>query len=139
MEYQVRTDGWYSCCPVHKKPYQLIGDYDQDEHFLYCVECENEINDNNIALERKFIEFIRKEYFFLVMFPFFYSSLSLLLEIGELSGIKVTNAAAYKVVLTLIISVSLACYLIKTRRKTLRAVIPLPTRKPLDIKKSQVE
>lgn len=139
MEYQVRTEGWHSCCPVHKKPYILIGDYDQDEHFLYCVECENELNDNNIALEQKFIEFIRKEYFILVMFPFFYSSLSLLIEIGELSGIKITNAVAYKVILTLVISLSLACYLIKTRRKTLRAVIPLSTIKPLDIKKSQVE
>lgn len=129
------------CCPTHRKAYVLIEDTNQNIRFFYCDACDNETKDSNALLERTFLDLIRKEYFILVIFPFVYSSLSLLIDIGEIWGFVVQDSLTYKVILTLVISIPLSFYLIKTHKKTLKPLISLSTNMPqdIDIKKSQVE
>lgn len=129
------------CCPTHRKAYVLIEDTNQNIRFFYCDACDNETKDSNALLERTFLDLVRKEYFLLVIFPFVYSSLSLLIDIGEIWGFVVQDSLVYKVILTVVISNLLSFYLIKTRRKTLKPLISLSTNMPqdIDIKKSQVE
>lgn len=127
------------CCPTHRKAYVLIEDTNQNIRFFYCDACDNETKDSNALLERTFLDLVRKEYFLLVIFPFVYSSLSLLIDIGEIWGFVVQDSLVYKVILTVVISNLLSFYLIKTRRKTLKPLISLSTNMPqdIDIKKAK--
>lgn len=131
-ELQIQTT-----CPVHKIEYVLIAGNNQEDHLLFCAECQNETQDNNIILERKFIELVRNEYYILTILPFIYSILSLILDFGEIFGFTLSNPLTFKAISTVVLSMGLSIYLIKSRRKTLRPVIPLYRSKTLDKKKAK--
>lgn len=126
-------------CPVHKIEYKLVNGNLECESFLYCLQCDEESHDENLLLERTFIEFFRKYYFAAIIFPFFYSILSMALEFSQFFGFEIKYVLPIKIIFSAFFSIVLTLFLIDSRKKNIRPAIPLSPIKPLDIKKSQVE
>lgn len=126
-------------CPVHKIEYELVNGNLDCGSFLYCLQCDKESHDENLFLERTFIEFLRKYYFASIIFPFFYSILSMAVEFSQFFGFEIKYVLPIKIIFSIFFSYGLTLFLIDSRKKNIRPVIPLSPIKPLDIKKSQVE
>ena len=124
-------------CPVHKIEYKLVNGNLECGSFLYCLQCDEESHDENLLLERTFIEFFRKYYFIAIIFPFFYSFLSMLLEISQLYSLEIKYVLPIKIIFSAVFSIVLTLFLIGSRKKNIRPAIPLFPIQPLDKKKAK--
>jgi len=111
-------------CTLHDTPLKHNKCQPSHDDFYSCVECNRENDCKELRLERAFQDFLKKRFSYLVLFPFFYTFISILLEFISL---KVNFSDEISLLVKLPLSITLVFlfkkYIFNDRTKKLNECI----------------
>lgn len=100
-------------CQVHHIPLKEKKCQPAHDNFFCCEECNKERNSKELKLEREFQDILKVNYDILVLFPFFYTFISIIFEVFSV------NLIFTKILISLILVSFLKHILLKNRQKKL--------------------
>ncbi|WP_155115842.1 hypothetical protein [Acinetobacter johnsonii] len=111
-------------CTLHDTPLKHNKYQPSQDDSYSCVECNRENDCKELRLERAFQDFLKKRFSYLVLFPFFYTFISILLEFISL---KVNFSDEISLLVKLPLSITLVFlfkkYIFNDRTKKLNECI----------------